>query len=82
VTLSGLRVGVPTYREGQQTGWITGAFLNKTTATFSSPAELSVTVNTGGVPAGRYEASLVVSSGNAGLESVEPRTLRILLVVG
>ncbi len=82
VTLSGLRVSVPSYRAGQQTGWITGAFLNKTTATFSSPAELSVTVNPGGLPAGRYEASLVVSSGRVGLESVEPRTLRVLLVVG
>ncbi|MCJ7628032.1 MAG: hypothetical protein MUO50_06540, partial [Longimicrobiales bacterium] len=82
VILSGLRVGVPTYREGQQKGWIIGAFLNRTTATFSNPAELSITVSPGGLPAGRYEASLVVSSGNAGLESVEPRTLRILLVVG
>jgi hypothetical protein len=81
VTLSGLRVGVPTYTEGQETGWITGAFLDRTTATLSDPAELSVSLSPAALPAGRYEASLVVSSESAGLEEVEPRTLRVLLVV-
>jgi hypothetical protein len=82
VTLAGLRVGVPTYLGGSPTGWITGAFLNKTTATFSEPAELSVSVTPAGLPAGRYEASLVVSSESAGLEEVGPRTLHVILVVG
>jgi len=82
VTLSGLRVGVPSYPGGQQAGWITGAFLDKTTAAFSDPAEMSVTVNPTGLPVGRYEASLVVSSQSVGLEAVEPRTLRVILVVG
>jgi len=82
VTLSGLRVSVPTYPVGQQAGWITGAFLDKTTATFSDPAELSVSVSPAGLSAGRYESSLVVSSESAGLEAVESRTLRVILVVG
>jgi len=41
-----------------------------------------VTVNPTGLPVGRYEASLVVSSQSVGLEAVEPRTLRVILVVG
>jgi hypothetical protein len=82
VTLSGLRVGVPSYAAGQESGWITGAFLDKTTATFTDPAELSIAVDPRGLANGRYEASLVVNSESAGLEEVEPRTLRVILRVG
>lgn len=82
VNLSGLRVGIPTYPEGQQEGWITGAFLDRTTATFDEPAELVVVVAPGGLAPGRYEGRLVVSSENADLQEVAPRILRVILVVG
>jgi hypothetical protein len=82
ITLSGLRVGVPTYQAGQPKGWITGAFLDRTTATFSEPAELSIAIDPQGLASGRYEASLVISSESAGLAEVEPRTLRVILEVG
>ncbi len=82
VTLSGLRVGIPTYPDGQAGGWITGAFLDRTTATFSEPAELFVAVDPSGLSSGRYEGRLVVSSETAGLEEVAPRVLRVILSVG
>jgi hypothetical protein len=82
VTLSGLRVGIPTYPDGQPGGWITGAFLDRTTATFTEPAELFVAVDPSGLSSGRYEARLVVSSETAGLEEVAPRVLRVVLVIG
>jgi hypothetical protein len=81
VTLSGLRVGTPTYPQGQGGGWITGAFLDRTSATFSRPAELFVVVEPGGLAPGRYEGSLVVSAEAVGLEQVASRTLRMVLVV-
>jgi hypothetical protein len=80
VTLSGLRVGIPTFTLGQA-GWITGAFLNRTSATFSSPAELFVVVEPAGLAQGRYEARLVVSADAVGLDQVAPRTLRVVLLV-
>ena len=82
ITLSGLRVSIPSYLAGQPTGWITGAFLDRTTATFSEPAELSVAIDPRGLADGRYEATLVVSSEAAGLEEVVPRTLRVIIQVG
>jgi hypothetical protein len=82
ITLSGLRVSIPSYPPGQPTGWITGAFLDRTTATHSEPAELAVAIDPGGLADGRYEASLVVSSEAAGLEEVEARTLRVILRIG
>ena len=81
VTLSGLRVGIPSYPQGQAGGWITGAFLDRTTATFNDPAELFVVVVPAGLASGRYEGRLVVSSESAGLEAVAPRVLRLVLVV-
>jgi hypothetical protein len=81
VTLSGLRVSTPTYPQGQGGGWITGAFLDRTSATFSRPAELFVAVDPGGLARGRYEGSLAVSSDAVGLEQVAPRTLRVVLVI-
>jgi hypothetical protein len=81
VTLSGLRVGIPTYPEGQTGGWITGAFLNRTTATFDAAAELFMVVVPDGLPSGRYEGRLVISSGAAELEAVVPKVLRVILVV-
>lgn len=80
LTLSGLRVSTPIYVEGQG-GWITGAFLDRTSATFSSPAELFVVVEPGGLPRGRYEGRVVISSEAVGLDQVAPRTLRVMLVV-
>jgi hypothetical protein len=82
VTLSGLRVGIPTYPPGQPTGWITGAFLDRTSVTFSEPAELFVAISPAGLSPGRYEGRLVVSSEGAGLEEVAPRVLRVVLNVG
>jgi len=82
VTLSGLRVGIPTYSVGQTTGWITGAFLDRTNVTFAEPAELFVAISPAGLPSGRYEGRLVVSSESAGLEEVLPRVLRVILNVG
>lgn len=81
LTLSGLRVSTPTYPQGQVGGWITGAFLDRTSATFSRPAELFVVVAPGGLARGRYEGRLVVSSETVGLEQVASRTLRLLLLV-
>lgn len=81
VTLSGLRVGIPSYPEGQAGGWITGAFLDRTTASFDDPAELFSVVVTAGLAPGRYEGRLVVSSESAGLEEVAPRVLRVVLIV-
>jgi len=81
VTLSGLRVSTPTYPQGQGGGWITGAFLDRTSATFSRPAELFVAVDPGGLARGRYEGSLGVSSDAVGLEQVVPRTFRVVLVI-
>jgi hypothetical protein len=80
LTLSGLRVSTPIYVEGQG-GWITGAFLDRTSATFSNPAELFVVVEPGGLPRGRYEGRVVISSEAVGLDQVAPRTLRVMLVV-
>jgi hypothetical protein len=81
VTLSGLRVGIPSYPEGQAGGWITGAFLDRTTASFENPAELFTVVVAAGLAPGRYEGRLVVSSESAGLEEVAPRVLRVVLIV-
>jgi hypothetical protein len=81
VTLSGLRVSTPTFSSGQTGGWITGAFLDRTSATFSHPAELFVVVDPGGLAQGRYQGSLTISSDAVGLEQVVPRTLRMVLVV-
>ena len=81
VNLSGLRVGVPTYPPGEEEGWITGAFLDRTTATFDEPAELFVVIVPTGLPSGRHEGRLVVSSQSPGLEEVAPRVLRVILVV-
>jgi hypothetical protein len=81
VDLSGLRVGVPSYPEGQPVGWITGAFLERTSATFDEPVELFVVVEPGQLAPGRYEGRLPVSSESAGLEAVAPRILRVVLVV-
>ena len=81
VTLSGLRVGVPSYPVDQPGGWITGAFLDKTTATFDEPAELFIVVVPDGLVSGRYEGRLVISSESAGLEEVLPRVLRVVLIV-
>jgi hypothetical protein len=81
VTLSGLRVSTPSYPQGQDGGWITGAFLDRTSATFSQPAELVVVVEPGGLARGRYVGDLTVSSDAVGLEQVAPRVLRVVLVV-
>ena len=81
VTLSGLRVGIPTYPDGQEGGWITGAFLSRTFATFDDPAELIVVLNPAGLPAGRYLGRLVISSESPGLEQVEPKVLKVILMV-
>jgi hypothetical protein len=81
VGLSGLRVGVPSYPEGQPTGWITGAFLDRTSATFDEPAELFVVLDAAGLPPGRHEGRLVISSESAGLEAVAPRVLRVVVVI-
>lgn len=80
VALSGLRVGTPTYPSGGG-GWVSGAFLDRTSATFSRPAELFIALETGGLTPGRREARLVVASEAVGLEAVPPRTLRVILVV-
>jgi hypothetical protein len=82
VNLSGLRVGIPSYPEGQQGGWITGAFLDRTTATFDDPAELVVVVAPGPLAPGRYEGRLVVSSENADLQEVAPHVLKVILIAG
>lgn len=81
LTLSGLRVGIPTYAQGSPTGWITGAFLDRTSATFSDPAELFVVVNPRGLTRGQFEGMLEVSSEAYLPEEVEPRVLRVTLVV-
>ncbi|NJD10138.1 MAG: choice-of-anchor D domain-containing protein [Gemmatimonadetes bacterium] len=80
LTLSGLRVGMPTYTSGKS-GWISGAFLDKTSATLASPAELFVAIEPATLDPGRYEAQLVVRSEAAGLAQVAPVTLRVVLVV-
>jgi len=82
VNLSGLRVGIPSYPEGEQGGWITGAFLNRTTATYDEPAELVVVVSPSGLAPGRHEGRLVVSSESVDLQEVAPRVLRVVLIVG
>ncbi|MDX2060099.1 MAG: hypothetical protein SFV24_19990, partial [Gemmatimonadales bacterium] len=61
LTLTGLRVGTPTYPSGA-TGWIPGAFLDKTSAPFGSPAELLVAINPRGLPTGRHRAEIEISS--------------------
>lgn len=81
LNLSGLRVGIPTYPEGQVGGWITGAFLNRTTATYDDPAELFVVVVPEGLTSGRYEGRLVISSESAELETVAPVVFRVILNV-
>jgi hypothetical protein len=62
LTLSGLRVGMPAYVSGAS-GWISGAFLDRTTATLAEPAELFVAIEPEGLAAGRYEARLVIRRG-------------------
>jgi len=79
--LTGLRVGIPSYPANQPTGWITGAFLDRTTATFEDPAELFVVVVPADLASGRYEGRLVVSSQTAGWEKLTPVILRIILIV-
>jgi len=81
VTLSGLRVGIPSYPQGQPGGWITGAFLSRTTATLEEPAELIVVLDPRGLATGRYEGRLVISSEAPSLEQVAPRVLRVVLRV-
>ncbi|MBL8989766.1 MAG: hypothetical protein JNJ80_26085 [Gemmatimonadetes bacterium] len=61
LALTGLRVGTPTYPSGA-TGWIPGAFLDKTSAPFGSPAELLVAINPRGLPTGRHRAEIEISS--------------------
>jgi hypothetical protein len=80
LTLSGLRVGIPAYTVGKS-GWISGAFLNRTSATFSDPAELFVAIEPATLDAGRYEARLVVRSESASLAGVASVTLRVILLV-
>jgi hypothetical protein len=79
--LTGLRVGVPSYPANQPTGWITGAFLDRTTAAVDMPAELFVVLAPADLSSGRYEGRLVISSESVGLEEVTPVILRIILVV-
>ncbi len=55
-TLSGLQ-SLAVYQPGQPTGWL-GATLNTTTA----PATLTLTVTTGSLAAGTYNAGVVISS--------------------
>jgi hypothetical protein len=80
LTLSGLRVGMPSYISGKG-DWISGAFLNRTSATLADPAELFVAIEPAALDAGRYEAQLVVRSEAAGLAQVQPVTLRLVLRV-
>ncbi|MEZ4586319.1 MAG: hypothetical protein R2909_07970 [Gemmatimonadales bacterium] len=77
IALTGLRIGTPTYRVGSG-GWIVGAYLDKTSAPFESPAELLVAIAPGGLVAGRYEADLPISSSVA---KNSPVTLRIVLLI-
>jgi hypothetical protein len=79
--LTGLRGGVPSYPANQPTGWITGAFLDRTTAAVDMPAELFVVLAPADLSSGRYEGRLVISSESVGLEEVTPVILRIILVV-
>jgi hypothetical protein len=81
LSLVGLRVGTPTYPTGQEGGWITGAFLDRTTASFYEPAELVVVVEPGGLPSGVYEGHVKITADRSGLEPVDPKELRVFLVV-
>jgi hypothetical protein len=78
IALTGLRVGSTEYVSGGATGWIAGAFLDKTSAPFGSPAELLVAVAPRGLAAGRYEADVPISSGAA---KNSPRKLRVVLLI-
>jgi hypothetical protein len=77
IALTGLRVGTTEYRIGAA-GWIAGAFLDKTSAPFGSPAELLVAVAPRGLAAGRYEADVPISSSVA---KNSPRKLRVIVVM-
>jgi hypothetical protein len=81
LSLVGLRVGTPTYPAGQEGGWITGAFLDRTTASFYEPAELVVVVEPKSLPSGVYEGYVRITAERSGLESVDPKDLRVFLVV-
>jgi len=61
VALTGLRLASPTYLTSA-TGWITGAFLDKTSAPFGSPAELFIAIRPGAASSGRHRAELEVRS--------------------
>jgi len=80
LTLVGLRVGTIEWTQGQS-GWITGAFLDRTTATFDDPAELSVVVEPRGLASGVYEAKLEVKSERIGLQDMAPEYLHVVLTV-
>ena len=77
LALTGLRVGTPQYPAGSG-GWIPGAFLDKTSAPFGSPAELLVAINPRGIPVGRHRAEIDISSAAA---KNSPKKLLIVLVV-
>jgi uncharacterized membrane protein len=80
LTLVGLRVGTIEWTQGKS-GWITGAFLDRTTATFNDPAMLSVVVEPRGLASGVYEAKLEVKSERIGLRDMAPEYLRIVLTL-
>lgn len=77
IGLSGLRVGGTTYLSGSS-GWITGAFLDKTSAPFGSPAELLIAINPKGLPKGRHRAQIEISSDVA---KNSPKKLTVILVI-
>jgi hypothetical protein len=81
LSLVGLRVGTPAYPTGQEGGWITGAFLDRTTASFYEPAELVVVVEPRGLSSGVYEGYVTITAERSGLEPVDPKDLRVFLVV-
>lgn len=76
IGLTGLRIGTTEYLNGA--GWISGAFLDKTSAPFDAPAELLVAIAPAGLVPGRYEADVPVSSSVA---KNSPQRLRVVLVI-
>ncbi len=80
--LSGLRVGSPSYPQGQPTGWITGAFLSRTDITLPGQiAALFVVVEPGDLATGDYEAFLEVMAEALGEADPPKETFKVVLQV-
>jgi hypothetical protein len=86
IVLSRLAVEPPVYLQGGARSWVSGAFLDRTTAPSGTPAELLIAIDPRGLERGTYSVQLTVSSSlklplPAPNDAIPSQALRLTLVV-